>query len=303
MRVVVTGASGLIGTALVRALEDGGDEVVRLVRRAPSGPGEARWDPMGGTVDGKALDGADAVVHLAGAGVGDRPWTRARKKLIYDSRITGTRTLAEAIARAGDPPRVLVSGSAIGFYGDTGGRAVDESAPIGEGFLAGLVRDWEAAAAPAAEAGVRVAHPRTGIVLSAGGGLFGRLLPLFRLGLGGRIGNGRQWVSWIALDDTVAALRHLIGPDAPRDGLAGPVNLVAPEAVTNAAYTRAVGRVLHRPAVVPVPAFALRAALLGFADEGPLISQRVVPRRLEESGFSFAHPELEGALAAVLGAR
>ena len=300
MKVVVTGAGGLIGTALVRALRDEGDEVVRLVRRAPTGPGEARWDPMGGTVDAGALDGADAVVHLAGAGVGDRPWTEARKKEIYDSRVVGTRTLVDAITRAGTPPRVLVSGSAIGYYGDTGDTAVDESAPLGEGFLAGLVRDWEAAAAPAADAGVRVVHPRTGLVLAANGGLLGRLLPLFRLGLGGRIGGGRQWVSWITLDDTVAALRHLIGPDAPGDGLDGPVNLVAPRAVTNAEYTKAVGRALHRPAVLPVPAFALRAALRGFADEGPLISQRVVPRRLEESGFVFAHPELEGALDAVL---
>ncbi|GAA2425572.1 TIGR01777 family oxidoreductase [Actinomadura vinacea] len=299
MKVVVSGAGGLIGTALVRALRDDGHEVVRLVRRAATGPDEARWDPAGGTVDAEALRGAGAVVHLAGAGVGDRPWTRARKRLIRDSRIGGTRTLAEAIAGAGDGPRVFVSGSAIGYYGDTGGRAVDESAPMGEGFLAELVRDWEAAARPAAEAGARVVHSRTGIVLAAHGGILGRVLPLFRMGLGGRLGDGRQWVSWITLDDAVAALRHLID----REDLAGPVNVVAPESVTNAAYTRAIGRALHRPAVVPVPAVALRAALLGFADEGPLISQRIVPRRLEESGFRHAHPDLEGALAAVLGPR
>lgn len=299
MRVVISGASGLIGTALVRSLRGDGHEVVRLVRRDATAPDEARWDPAGGTVDAKALHGADAVVHLAGAGVGDRPWTKARKQLIYDSRVNGTRTLAEAIARTERGPRVFVSGSAIGYYGDTGDREVDESADMGKGFLAEVVRDWETAARPAVDAGVRVAHPRTGIVLAAHGGLLGRVLPLFKLGLGGRLGSGRQWVSWITLDDAVAALRHLVD----KDDVAGPVNLVAPRPVTNAAYTKAVGRALHRPAVVPVPAFALRAALRDFAAEGPLISQRVRPRRLEESGFAFARPELEGALAAVLGAR
>ncbi|MFF5257366.1 TIGR01777 family oxidoreductase [Actinomadura viridis] len=295
MKVIVSGASGLIGSALVRSLEGDGHRVVRLVRRDPSGPGEARWDPDG-SVDAAALEGADAVVHLAGAGIGDRPWTGARKRLIRDSRINGTRTLAQAIARASDGPRVFVSGSAIGYYGDTGDRQADESAPMGSGFLAELSRDWEAAAAPAAEAGVRVAHPRTGIVLSTRAGMLGRTLPLFRLGLGGKLGDGTQWVSWITLDDTVAALRHLIDHD-----ITGPANLVAPHPVTNAAYTRALSRALHRPAVVPVPAFALRALLREFADEGLLISQRVVPRRLEESGFAFSRPDLEGALAALLG--
>ncbi|MEW2358796.1 TIGR01777 family oxidoreductase [Spirillospora sp. NPDC029432] len=299
MKVVVSGASGLIGTALVRALRLDGHRVVRLVRRPPADPDEARWDPRG-MVGPAALEGAAAVVHLAGAGVGDRPWTPARKRLIRESRIQGTRTLAEAVARAG--PDVFVSGSAIGYYGGTGGRETDESGPLGEGFLAELVRDWEAAAAPAAEAGVRVVHPRTGVVLTARGGYLGRTLPLFRLGLGGPLGNGRQWLSWITLHDTVAALKHLIGTPGTEgtEGMAGPVNLVAPNPVTNAAYTRALGRALHRPAVVPVPAVALRAALRGFADEGVLISQRIVPRRLEETGFAFAHPELGGALKAAL---
>jgi uncharacterized protein (TIGR01777 family) len=299
MRVVVSGASGLIGSALVRALREDGDDVLRLVRREPAGPGEARWDPMAGTVDAEALRDAHAVVHLAGAGVGDRPWTRARKRLIRESRIRGTRTLAEAIAelaKAQAGPRVFVSGSAIGFYGHTGDLEVHESAGMGEGFLAELVRDWEAAAVPAADAGVRVVHPRTGLVLASSGGLLGRLMPLFRLGLGGRLSHGRQWMSWITLDDTVAALRHLI----VQDGLSGPVNLVAPQPVTNAEYTRAVGRVLRRPTPLPVPAFALRAALRGFADEGPLISQKVRPLRLEESGFTFAHPHLDTALETVL---
>jgi uncharacterized protein (TIGR01777 family) len=302
MKVVVSGASGLIGSALVPALREDGHEIMRLVRREPAEPDEARWDPMGGAVDAKALQDADAVVHLAAAGVGDRPWTRARKRLVRESRIKGTRTLAEAIAeaaKAGAGPRVFVSGSGIGYYGDTGGREVGESSGMGEGFLAELVRDWEAATGAAADAGVRVVCSRTAPVLAGGGGLLGKPLPLFKLGLGGRLGSGRQWMSWVTLDDTVAALRHLIA----RDDLAGPVNVVAPHPVTNAEYTKAIGRVLHRPVVVPVPAFALRAVLLGFADEGPLISQKVRARRLEESGFTFAHPHVDAALEAVLKRR
>ncbi|MGK5554528.1 TIGR01777 family oxidoreductase [Actinomadura kijaniata] len=295
MKVTVTGSTGLIGTALVRSLRADGHEVVRLVRREPSGPDEARWDPVGGTVDAAAVEGADAVVHLAGAGVGDRRWTASYKREIRDSRVLGTRTLAEAVAGAERRPRVLVSGSAIGFYGDTGDREVHEDAPMGRGFLAGLVRDWEAAARPAAEAGVRVAHARTGIVLDGGGGLLGRVLPLFRLGLGARLGDGRQWVSWISAADEIAALRFLIDHE-----LSGPVNLVGPSPVTNADYTRAVARAVRRPAVLAVPAFALRLALREFADEGPLISQRVLPRRLEEAGFRFAHRDLPAALEAVL---
>ncbi|MFD0686837.1 TIGR01777 family oxidoreductase [Actinomadura fibrosa] len=295
MKVTVTGSSGLIGSALVRSLRDDGHEVLRLVRREPARQDEARWSPADGCVEAGAVAGADAVVHLAGAGVGDRPWTPAYKRRIRDSRIGGTRTLAEAIAAAGRRPRVFVCGSAIGYYGDTGGREVDEKAPMGRGFLAGLVRDWEAAARPARDAGVRVVHPRTGVVLARGGGMLGRTLPLFRLGLGGRLGDGGQWTSWISLDDQIAALRFLID-----DEIAGPVNLTAPNPVTNAEYTRALGRALHRPAALSVPKFALRAVLRGFADEGPLISQRVLPRRLEEAGFRFAHPDLDAALEAVL---
>lgn len=295
MRVTVTGSSGLIGTALVKALREDGHEVVRLIRREPSRPDEARWSPADGCVEARALAGADAVVHLAGAGVGDRPWTKAYKRKIRDSRLDGTRTLAEAIAAADRRPPVLVCGSAIGYYGDTGGREVDEKAPAGRGFLAALVRDWEAAATPAREAGVRVVHPRTGVVLTRGGGMLGRTLPLFRLGLGGALGDGGQWTSWISMDDQIAALRFLIDHD-----IAGPVNLTAPNPVTNAAYTKALGRALHRPARLTVPKFALRAVLREFADEGPLISQRVLPRRLEDAGFRFAHEDVDAALAAVL---
>lgn len=295
MRVTVTGSSGLIGSALVQSLRADGHEVVRLIRREPSRPGEARWSPADGCVDKDSLEGADAVVHLAGAGIGDRPWTKAYMRKIRDSRLVGTRTLAEAIAAAVPRPRVLVCGSAIGYYGDTGGQEADEKSARGQGFLADLVRDWEAAAAPAREAGVRVVHPRTGVVLSREGGMLGRTLPLFRLGLGGTLGDGRQWTSWISLADEVAALRFLIDHE-----ITGPVNLTAPNPVTNETYTKALGRVLHRPARLAVPGFALRAALRGLADEGPLISQRVLPRRLEHAGFRFAYEEVEPALAAAL---
>lgn len=295
MKVTVTGSSGLIGSALVRSLRGDGHEVLRLVRHEPSRPDEARWSPPDGCIERSAVDGADAVVHLAGAGVGDRPWTKAYKRRIRDSRLDGTRTLAEAIAAADRHPPVLVCGSAIGFYGDTGDREADEKSPMGRGFLAELVRDWEAAAKPAREAGVRVVHPRTGVILARGGGLLGRTLPLFRLGLGGKLGDGRQWTSWITLDDQIAALRFLIDHE-----LAGPVNLTAPRPVTNEEYTRALGRALRRPTPLTVPRFALRAALGGFADEGPLISQRVLPRRLENAGFRFAHPDLGAALENVL---
>ncbi|GAA2577610.1 TIGR01777 family oxidoreductase [Actinomadura fulvescens] len=295
MKVAITGASGLIGGALVEDLRRDGHDVVRLVRREPAKQDEARWDPHG-TVDTSALEGCDAVVHLAGAGVADRPWTSAYKQKIRDSRVRGTRVLAEAIAGMSDRPKVLVSGSAIGYYGDTGGREVDEESSMGGGFLAELVRDWEAAAGPAADAGVRVVHARTGVVLAREGGMLGKTLPLFKLGLGGKLGNGRQWVSWISLTDQLAALRHLLGGE-----LAGPVNLTAPRPVTNAAYTRAVGQALGRPAVLTVPRFALRLALRGLADEGPLISQRVLPRRLEASGFSFAHTDVDAAVRAAIG--
>ncbi|MFG2086315.1 MULTISPECIES: TIGR01777 family oxidoreductase [unclassified Spirillospora] len=295
MRVTVTGSSGLIGSALVQSLREDGHDVVRLIRREPSRSDEARWSPADGCVEAAALDGTDAVVHLAGAGIGDRPWTKAYKRKIRDSRVVGTRTIAEAIAAAGPRPPVLVCGSAIGFYGDTGGREVDEKDPAGRGFLAGLVRDWEAAATPAKEAGVRVVHPRTGVLLTREGGMLGRTLPLFRFGLGGRLGGGGQWMSWISMADQIAALRFLIDHE-----IAGPVNLTAPTPVTNETYTRTLGRLLHRPARLAVPAFALRAALREFADEGPLVSQRVLPRRLEEAGFRFAHQDLDSALRAVL---
>ncbi|MEV5752948.1 TIGR01777 family oxidoreductase [Actinoallomurus sp. NPDC052308] len=294
MQIAITGSTGLIGSALVRALRDEGLTVLRLVRRRPTADDEVHWDPFG-EVDIASLEGVDAVVHLAGAGIGDRRWTECYKQEIRDSRVEGTRTLCRALAAMDDRPSVLVSSSAAGYYGDTGGRTVDEDSPSGEGFLAGICRDWEAATAPAAEAGIRVVIPRTGIVLAREGGVLGRTLPLFRAGLGGRLGNGRQWMSWISLADAIAALRLLI--DGP---LEGPVNLTAPEPVTNAAYTSALGRALHRPTVFAAPPFALRLALGGLADEGVLVSQRILPARLTAAGFGFRHPDLSSALAALL---
>ncbi|MFW5417240.1 TIGR01777 family oxidoreductase [Nocardiopsis sp. CNT-189] len=293
MKIAISGASGLIGSALGRALTEDGHEVVHLVRRPARTLAEARWDPVGGTVDTGPLSGADAVVHLAGAPLGPARWTRARKAAIRGSRVRGTRVLAEALARMDRPPARLVCGSAVGYYGDTGGEPVGEDGPHGTGFLADVVRDWEAAAAPAAEAGIPVAHSRTGVVLSASGGLLGTVLPLFRLGLGARLGSGAQYMSWISLDDEVAGLRFLV--EHPE--ITGPVNLCAPEPVTNAAYTEAVARALRRPAVLAVPGFAIRAALGGFADEAALVDQRAVPDRLTAAGFSFRHPDIDSALA------
>ncbi|WP_030909669.1 TIGR01777 family oxidoreductase [Streptomyces sp. NRRL F-5126] len=293
MRIAVTGSTGLIGTALVRSLRADGHEVVRLVRREPAARDEVRWDPQRQHVDTNGLRGCAAVVHLAGAGIGDRRWTEAYKKEIRDSRLLGTAAIAEAVASLDERPRVLVSGSAIGYYGDTGDRAVDESAPPGYGFLPTLCVDWEAAAAAAQEAGIRTVFPRTGLVVARGGGAWGRLFPLFKAGLGGRMGDGRQYWSFIALHDHVAALRHLIDTET----LEGPVNLTAPEPVTNREVTAAMGRVLHRPTPLPVPAAALRLAL-GELSGDVLGSQRVVPRALLDSGFGFAFPTVDEAVRA-----
>jgi uncharacterized protein (TIGR01777 family) len=294
MKVVVTGSSGLIGSALVANLHGDGHEVIRLVRRAPSAPDERRWDPERHEMDETALDGADAVVHLAGAGIGDRRWNDDHKRLVLRSRLDGTQTIAQAVAAQSAPP-ALVSGSAVGWYGDTGDEAVDESAPHGEGFLADVVRQWEEATGAADAAGARVVHLRTGIVLSAEGGALAKVLPLFRLGLGGRLGSGRQWMSWIALPDHIAALCFLLDHD-----ISGPVNLCAPEPTRNRDYTKAIARAVHRPAIAVVPPVALRAALGEFADEGVLVSQRVLPERLEKSGFAFTYQDVDAALAALV---
>ncbi|MZD05906.1 TIGR01777 family protein [Streptomyces sp. SID5785] len=292
-RIAVAGASGLLGSALVRSLTADGHDVVRLVRRTPRSDAEVRWDPHRTRVDTAGLDGCDAVVNLAGAGVGDHRWTAAYKREIHDSRVLGTTALAEAVASLATPPRVFVNGSAVGYYGDTGSRVVDESAPAGEGFLPSLCVEWEAATAPAHQAGVRTVLARTGLVVARGGGAWAKLFPLFRAGLGGRMGSGRQYWSFIALDDHVAAVRHLL-----EDGsVSGPVNLTAPDPATNREVTSAMARVLHRPAVLKVPEFALRAVLGEMAGD-VLGSTRAVPTRLLESGFEFTHPTLQSAIEA-----
>ncbi|WP_149563029.1 TIGR01777 family oxidoreductase [Streptomyces cacaoi] len=294
MRIAVTGSTGLIGSALVRSLRADGHDVLRLVRRPAAAGDEVRWDPGRGQVDTDGLAGCEAVVHLAGAGVGDHRWTAAYKAELYDSRVRGTDVLARALAALEKPPHTLVMGTAIGWYGDTGERAVDESAEPGRGFLAELCRDWEAAARPAQDAGIRTVFARTGLVVSRRGGAWGRLFPLFRAGLGGRLGDGRQFWSPIALHDEVAALRFLLDGE-----LAGPVNLTGPEPVTNREATAAMGRVLHRPTVFAVPAPVLRVALGEFAGD-VLGSQRVLPARLLEAGFAFAFPTVDDAIRAAL---
>ncbi|MEV8586393.1 TIGR01777 family oxidoreductase [Streptomyces sp. NPDC051180] len=292
-RVAVTGASGLIGSALVRSLRADGHDVLRLVRHPARTADEVEWDPKRLYVDAAGLVGVDAVVHLAGAGVGERRWTEAYKREIRDSRVLGTRAVAEALASLAHPPEALVCGTALGWYGDTGDRAVDESAPAGTGFLPSVCVEWEAAAAPAEAAGIRVTYARTGLVVAREGGAWGRLFPVFRAGLGGRMGDGRQYWSHISLHDEVAALRHLVDTS----GLSGPVNLTAPEPVTNREVTAAMGRVLHRPALLAVPAPALRLVLGDFAQD-VLGSQRVLPSRLLESGFDFAFPTIDDAIRA-----
>ena len=298
MKVAVTGASGLIGSALVPALRARGHEVIRLVRRAPSAPDEVRWDPAAGTVDLAGLQGIDAVMHLAGAGVGDKRWTEAYKKEILDSRVQGTTTIAQAMASLDPRPSVLVCGSAIGYYGDTGDREVTEKSPQGAGFLADVVAAWEASAQPAVDAGIRVPLARTGLVVSSKGGAWKRLLPIFKLGVGGKVGSGKQYWSFISLRDEVAALIALLEDERYR----GPVNLTAPHPVTNSEVTAAMGRVLGRPTVLPVPAFAIKAALGEFSQD-VLGSQRVLPQVLEGDGFSWSDPTIDQAIQqAVSGA-
>lgn len=292
-RVAVTGASGLIGAALVRSLRADGHDVLRLVRRPARTADEVEWDPKRLYVDGAGLVGVDAVVHLAGAGVGERRWTEAYKKEIRDSRVLGTTAIARTLAGLAEPPETLVCGTALGFYGDTGSLPVDEGAPAGSGFLPSVCVEWEAAAAPAEDAGIRVTYARTGLVVARQGGAWGRLFPVFRAGLGGRMGDGRQYWSFISLHDEVAALRHLM--DTPT--LSGPVNLTAPEPVTNREVTAAMGRVLRRPTPFPVPAAALKLVLGDFAAD-VLGSQRVLPGRLLSSGFAFAFPTIDASIRA-----
>ena len=297
MRVAITGSSGLIGTALTRRLTESGHTTVPVVRRAPQAD-EIGWAPADGRLDPADLAGIDAVVHLAGAGIGDKRWTDAYKKELVDSRTKPTALLSEAIAAADDGPRVLLSGSAIGYYGSRGDEELDESSEPGSGFLSELCVRWEDATGVAAAAGVRVAHLRTGIVLSADGGALKKQLPLFKLGLGGKMGDGTQWQSWISIDDEVAAIEHLLTADH-----SGAVNLTAPAPVTNREFTETLGKVLGRPTFLPIPKFGPRLALGGELAENLLFTgQRVLPKVLEtDDGFTFAHPDLETALRALLG--
>ena len=289
MKIGITGASGLIGTPLVTTLRDSGHDVVRFVRRDEAAPDVRRWD--GTSLEPALVEDLDAVVHLAGAGVADSRWTDAYKRTVLESRTRGTSAVAQAVAQAGTP--VLLSASAVGYYGDTGDRVTDESGPGGQGFLADVCRQWEAATA-AAEGTARVAHLRTGIVLSSSGGALGKQLPIFKAGAGAPLGSGRQYVPWISLRDELRAIEHLLTAD-----VRGPVNLVGPEQVTNREFTKALGRAVHRPTLpVPVPGFVLKAALGQFAQEGVLTGQRLVPAVLERSGFVFAHRTVEQGLQA-----
>ncbi len=295
MRVAITGSTGLIGAALARDLRASGADLIRLVRRDPAGDDELHWDPAAADagLSPAALDGVDVVVHLSGAPVAAGRWTPARKQELRASRIGSTGAIIRAMLAAPTPPPVLIAASAIGWYGDTGDRMVDETTPHGSGFLAELVTDWEAATAPASAAGVRVTSLRSGIVLSSRGGMLPRMLLPFRLGLGTKFGDGRQYVSWITLTDHIRAVRFLFD----RPDLSGPVNLTAPEPVTNAELTRALAACLHRPAVLTLPSAALRLAL-GEVSTELLGSCRVRPARLEQAGFSFRHPAIGPALAA-----
>ena len=296
MKVLTTGASGLIGSALVPILQKQGHEVVSLTRSEARRPGEFHWDPDRGHIDPAALEGIDAVVHLAGESVAGR-WSEEKKRRILESRVNGTRLVSEAIAALDPPPRAMVCASGVGVYGDRGDEPVTEDSPVSaDGFLANVVRAWEAAAQPARDAGVRVVNTRFGIVQSARGGALKTQLPLFKAGFGGPLGGGRQYVSWVSIDDTVGAIAFALS----HDDLSGPVNVTAPLPVTQAEYARTLGRVLRRPAVLPAPGFAIRLVLGEFAGE-VLEGQRVIPQRLTDSGYAFRHRELERTLRDVLG--
>lgn len=297
MDIVISGASGLIGTALTDSLIANGHRPIALVRRTPKpGADEIEWNPSGGTIDAAGLEGVDAVVHLAGAGIGDKRWSDERKKLIRESRTKGTTLLAETLAGLDRKPQALVSASGIGYYGSQGDAALTETDPAGSGFLADVCVEWEDAATPAIEAGIRTAFTRTSVVLSDEGGTLAKQLPLFKFGLGGRFGSGQQWLSWISLRDEIRAIEFLLEND-----ISGPVNLCSPNPVTNLAFTKTLGSVLNRPTLIPVPLFAPKL-LFGteFVEELILASQKGVPSVLADAGFSFGDPELEPALRRIL---
>ncbi|KIQ16216.1 TIGR01777 family oxidoreductase [Rhodococcus sp. MEB064] len=295
MRVVIAGSSGLIGTSLVAALRSAGHDVFRLVRRTPAGPDEIGWDPANGKLESTALDGADAVVNLCGVGIGDKRWSGAYKQAVRDSRIAPTELLARAVVDAGVP--ALINASGINFYGDTGDTVVDETAPVGEGFLAEVCRDWEDATSYASDHGVRVVLLRSAAVLSRHGGMMGKLRPLYTFGLGGRLGSGRQYFPWISLTDEVRAIVFTI----ENTDISGPVNLQGPAPVTNAQFNSAMGRAVHRPAPWMVPGFAISAIIGEFANEAILSNPRAIPAVLEKNGFEFEHKTIGEALADTVG--
>lgn len=297
MRILVSGSSGLMGSALVPLLTKAGHTANRLVRGVARAEGDVQWDPEVGAIDQSKLRGVEAVVHLAGENIARSRWTPEVKERIHTSRVRGTRVLSEALARLPERPQVLVSASAVGYYGNRGDEVLTEESGPGQDFLAQVCREWEAATAAASEAGIRAVIPRFGAVLSPTGGALERILPLFRKGIGGRIGSGRQYMSWVAIDDALGVIQKALEDE----DLAGPVNATSPNPVTNEEFTRSLSRVLGRPALFSVPASALRLAVGEMADVVLLASQRVVPTRLQAAGFTFRYPDLEGALRHVLG--
>ena len=293
-KVLISGSSGLIGAALVRHLAAEGWQITRLVRTPSSGPGQISWDPRK-PLPPAAVSGFDAVLHLAGESIAAR-WTEARKQAIRDSRVVGTRTLSEALAQSAKPPALLVAASAIGYYGDRGDEVLGEQSPAGRGFLAEVCGEWESSTQPAAKAGIRTVQARFGVVLARSGGALSKMLTPFRVGIGGNLGSGRQWWSWVALDDVLGVIEHILKMDT----LEGPVNVVSPNPVTNREFTKSLASVLSRPSVFPMPALAARLALGQMADELLLSSQRVDPARLRSSGYRFRHTDLRPALEAIL---
>lgn len=296
MNILISGSRGLIGSEIIPRLKKNGHQVRRLVRSAKdAGPSDYVWDPMKGHIEGDLKD-IDAVIHLAGESIASGRWTDEKKREIRDSRLKGTQFLSETIAKLEPRPKVLLCASAIGFYGDRGSEELDESSPAGSGFLAELCQEWEAATATARQAGIRVVNGRIGVSLSPKGGALGKMLLPFQMGAGGDIGDGKQFMSWISIDDVAAAIVFCI----ENESISGPVNLTAPEPVQNSKFTKALGAVLHRPTIIPMPAFAAKLALGEMADELLLSSAKVMPKKLQAAGFSFAYPEVEGALRHVI---
>jgi uncharacterized protein (TIGR01777 family) len=297
MRILISGSHGLVGTALIKALEPEGHEIFRLVRYAPHSQAEIEWSPDRYSIALARLEGFDAVIHLAGESIAEGRWTEEKKKRIRESRVKGTRLLGDALANLSKPPRSLICASAIGYYGNRGDELLTETSPPGDDFLAQVCVEWEKGTELAREKGIRVVNTRFGIILDAKGGALAKMLPPFRMGIGGKIGSGKQWMSWIALDDVVGAIKFALSNET----IAGPVNFVAPNPVTNAEFTKSLGKQLSRPTIFPIPAFGVRLAFGEMADALLLSSQRVEPLKLKQSAFPFQFNELEGALRHVLG--